>query len=204
MTHQSSCQVSTPIHFSVLNCLVSGDPSKNRWGYGYGLSLPHRSESICKDKCRNTCQNAWQAKFKNLCQKICHMKLPEKLSEYMSNLSVNIIYVARNVPRPHQMSEYVVYGVNAPRRAWFFPRLWSLAVYVFNALADCNSLRWRYRRHVAQLCCWRLATLTGRGGGGGMITFLSTVRWRYRRHVAQLCCWRLATLTGRGGFGGGW
>ena len=62
---------------------------------------------------------------------------------------------------------YVVYGVNAPRRAWFFPRLWSLAVYVFNALADCNSLRWRYRRHVAQLCCWRLATLTGRGGGGG-------------------------------------
>ena len=75
MTHQSSCQVSTPIHLSVLNCLVSGDPSKNRWGYGYGLSLPHRSESTCKDKCRNTCQNAWQAKFKNLCQKICHMKL---------------------------------------------------------------------------------------------------------------------------------
>ena len=66
-----------------------------------------------------------------------------------------------------------------------------------------STVRWRYRRHVAQLCCWRLATLTGKGGGGGMITFLSTVRWRYRRHVAQLCCWRLATLTGRGG-GGGW
>ena len=32
----------------------------------------------------------------------------------------------------------VVYGVNAPRRAWFFPRLCSLAVYVFNALADCK------------------------------------------------------------------
>ena len=31
------------------------------------------------------------------------------------------------------------------------------------------TVRWRYRRHVAQLCCWRLATLTGRGvwGGGG-------------------------------------
>ena len=32
----------------------------------------------------------------------------------------------------------VVVGVNAPRRAWFFPRLCSLAVYVFNALADCK------------------------------------------------------------------
>ena len=29
-----------------------------------------------------------------------------------------------------------------------------------------STVRWRYRRHVAQLCCWRLATLTGRGGGG--------------------------------------
>ena len=30
-----------------------------------------------------------------------------------------------------------------------------------------STVRWRYRRHVAQLCCWRLATLTGRGSGGG-------------------------------------
>ena len=48
-----------------------------------------------------------------------------------------------------------------------------------------STVRWRYRRHVAQLCCWRLATLTGWGGGGGMITFLSTVRWRYRRRIAM-------------------
>ena len=31
LTHQSSCQVSTPIHWTIFHCLVSGDPSKNRW-----------------------------------------------------------------------------------------------------------------------------------------------------------------------------
>ena len=78
------------------------------------------------------------------------------------------------------------------------------ALWQYTCLTLLQTVRWRcYRRHVAQLCCWRLATLTGGGvgGWGGMITFLSTVRWPYRRHVAQLCCWRLATLTGRGGGG---
>ena len=94
----------------------------------------------------------------------------------------------------------VVLGVNAARRAWFFPRLCSLGVYVFNALADCKMTLPKTRCPTLLLtsCC-----LDREGGGGGMITFLSTVRWRYRRHVAQLCCWRLATLTGRG-VGGGW
>ena len=81
----------------------------------------------------------------------------------------------------------------------FFPRLCSLAVYVFNALADCKMT-------LPKTCCPTLLLtscyLDREGGVGGMITFLSTVRWRYRRHVAQLCCWRLATLTGRGGGGG--
>ena len=92
----------------------------------------------------------------------------------------------------------VVVGVNAPRRAWFFPRLCSLAVYVFNALADCKMTLPKTRCPTLLLTsCY----LEREGGGGveGMITFLSTVRWCYRRHVAQLCCWRLATLTGRGG-----
>ena len=135
------------------------------------------------------------------------------------------------------------YGVNAPRRAWFFPRLCSLAVYVFNALADCKMTLPKTRCPTLLLTsCYldwegggggddnvpfdckmtlpktRCPTLLltscyldregGWGGWGGMITFLSTVRWRYRRHVAQLCCWRFATLTGRGvggwGGGGGW
>ena len=97
----------------------------------------------------------------------------------------------------------VLFGVNAPRRAWFFPRLCSLVVYVFNALADCKMTLPKTRCPTLLLTsCY----LDREGGWGGMITFLSTVRWRYRRHVAQLCCWRLATLTGRGGggVGGGW
>ena len=64
---------------------------------------------------------------------------------------------------------HVVFGVNAPRRAWFFPRLCSLAVYVFNALADCKmTLR-------KTLCPTLLLTSCyldreggwGVGGGGG-------------------------------------
>ena len=51
------------------------------------------------------------------------------------------------------------------------------ALWQYTCLTLLPTVRWRYRRHVAQLCCWRLATLTGRGGGGGgMITFLSTVK----------------------------
>ena len=41
------------------------------------------------------------------------------------------------------------------------------ALWKYTCLTLLPTVRWRYRRHVAQLCCWRLATLTGRGGGGG-------------------------------------
>ena len=41
------------------------------------------------------------------------------------------------------------------------------ALWQYTCLTLLPTVRWRYRRHVAQLCCWRLATLTGRGGGGG-------------------------------------
>ena len=47
------------------------------------------------------------------------------------------------------------------RGVFHFCALWQ-----YTCLMLLPTVRWRYRRHVAQLCCWRLATLTGRGGGG--------------------------------------
>ena len=72
----------------------------------------------------------------------------------------------------------VVYGVNAPRRAWFFPRLCSLAVYVFNGLADCKMTLPKTRCPTLLLTSCYLDREGGwaQGWGGGMITFLSTVR----------------------------
>ena len=105
---------------------------------------------------------------------------------------------------PQKLGTYCCLWGQRPRGGRVFSTF--VALWQYTCLTLLPTVRWRYRRHVAQLCCWRLATLTGRGdggGGGGMITFLSTVRWRYRRHVAQLCCWRLATLTGRGAGGVG-
>ena len=48
-----------------------------------------------------------------------------------------ILLYLLNIVEPATLWD-VVLGVNAPRRAWFFPCLCSLAVYVFNALADCK------------------------------------------------------------------
>ena len=82
------------------------------------------------------------------------------------------------LPRHRGYPKVVVFGVNAPRRAWFFPRLCSLAVYVFNALADCKMTLPKTRCPTLLLTSCYLDREGGGGvmGWGGMITFLSTVR----------------------------
>ena len=109
------------------------------------------------------------------------------------------------IPCPLVQSQFiVVFMGSTPRGGRGFFHV--CALWQYTCLTLLPTVRWRYRRHVAQLVLLTSCYLDWEGGGGGMITFLSTVRWRYRRHVAQLCCWLFTTLTGRGGggAGGGW
>ena len=74
------------------------------------------------------------------------------------------VYSIREMHCSDMLGHGVVFGVNAPRRAWFFPRLCSLAVYVFNALADCKMTLPKTRCPTLLLTsCY----LDGEGGVGG-------------------------------------
>ena len=69
-----------------------------------------------------------------------------------------------NVLKKIYENMYMLFMGSTPRGGRGFFHV--CALWQYTCLTLLPTVRWRYRRHVAQLCCWRLATLTGRGGGG--------------------------------------